>query len=202
MNQDLIVIGGSAGGLEAVTQIVRDLPKDLPAAVFVVLHLVPTYPSAIARLLDRAGDLPAFHPRDGQKIRHRNIYVAPPDRHLLIEGNVVRVLKGPSENLHRPAIDPLFRSAAFYGRSRVAGILLTGADMDGTAGLFSIKMRHGVTIVQDPQEALVPLMPGSALKHVEIDYKLRLREMPPLIDRLARGRLGRGPKEGGSSVAV
>lgn len=201
MNQDLIVIGASAGGLEAVTQIVRDLPGDLPAALFVVLHLMPTYPSVGARLLDEAGDLPAFNPRDGQKIRHGNIYVAPPDRHLLIERSVVRVLKGPSENLHRPAIDPLFRSAAFYGRNRVAGILLTGADMDGTAGLFAVKLRHGVTIVQDPEEAMVPMMPGSALKHVQIDYKLRLREIPPLIDRLARGFV-KGRKEGGSSLAV
>jgi two-component system chemotaxis response regulator CheB len=201
VTQDLIVIGASAGGLEAVTQIVRELPSDLPAALFVVLHLMPTYPSVGAQLLDKAGNLPAFSPRDGQKIRHGNIYVAPPDRHLLIERNVVRVLKGPSENLHRPAIDPLFRSAAFYGRHRVAGILLTGADMDGTAGLFAIKLRHGVTAVQDPEEAMVSLMPGSALKHVQIDYKLRLREIPPLIDRLARG-FGRGRKEGGSSLAV
>jgi two-component system chemotaxis response regulator CheB len=162
---------------------------------------MPTYPSVGAQLLDKAGNLPAFSPRDGQKIRHGNIYVAPPDRHLLIERNVVRVLKGPSENLHRPAIDPLFRSAAFYGRHRVAGILLTGADMDGTAGLFAIKLRHGVTVVQDPEEAMVSLMPGSALKHVQIDHKLRLREIPPLIDRLARG-FGKGRKEGGSSLAV
>jgi len=201
MSQDLIVICASVGGFEAVSAVVRGLAEDLPAALFVVIHLTPSYPSILARLLDSAGTLPAFHPRDGQKIRHGNIYVAPPDRHLLIERQAVRVLKGPSENLHRPAIDPLFRSAAFYGRSRVAGILLTGADMDGTAGLFAVKLRRGVTIVQDPDEAMVPLMPGSALKHVEIDYKLRVREIPSLIDRLARNE-GKGRKEGGSSLAV
>jgi two-component system chemotaxis response regulator CheB len=201
MNQDLIVIGASAGGLEAVSLLVRGLAEDLPAALFIVIHLTPSYPSMLARLLDEAGTLPALYPRDGQKIRHGHIYVAPPDRHLLIEGPSVRVLKGPSENLHRPAIDPLFRSAAFYGRTRVAGILLTGADMDGTAGLFAIKLRRGVTIVQDPEEAMVPLMPGSALRHVQIDYKVQVREIPPLIDRLARGE-AKGRKEGGSSLAV
>jgi len=201
MNQDLIVIGASAGGIEAVSLLLQGLPEDVPAALFIVIHLTPTYPSILARILDQAGELPVLHPRDGQKIRHGHVYVAPPDRHLLIEGHAVRVLKGPSENLHRPAIDPLFRSAAFYGRNRVAGVLLTGADMDGTAGLFAVKLRHGVTIVQDPDEAMVPLMPGSALRHVEIDYKLRVREIPPLIERLARGR-GQGRKEGGSSLAV
>ncbi len=201
MNQDLIVIGASAGGLEAVSVLVRGLAGDLPAALFIVIHLTPSYPSILARILDGAGELPAFYPRDRQTIRHGQIYVAPPDRHLLIEGHSVRVLKGPTENLHRPAIDPLFRSAAFYGRSRVAGVLLTGADMDGTAGLFAIKLRRGVTIVQDPDEAMVPLMPGSALRHVQIDHKRRIREIPPLIDRLARGA-GRSRKEGGSSLAV
>jgi two-component system chemotaxis response regulator CheB len=201
LNQDLIVIGASAGGIEAVSQVLRGLPEDLPAALFIVIHLSPSYPSILARLLDQAGTLPALHPRDGQTIRRGHVYVAPMDRHLLIEGHSVRVLKGPSENLHRPAIDPLFRSAAFYGRSRVAGVLLSGADMDGTAGLFAIKLRRGVTIVQDPDEAMAPLMPGSALKHVEIDYKLRVREIPRLIDRLARGE-GKGRKEGGSSLAV
>jgi two-component system chemotaxis response regulator CheB len=201
MNQDLIVIGASAGGLEAVSHLVRGLSDDLPAALFVVIHLSPTYPSMLARILNEAGNLPVLNPRDGQKIRHGHIYVAPPDRHLLIEGRSERVLKGPSENLHRPAIDPLFRSAAFYGRARVAGVLLSGGDMDGTAGLFAIKLRRGVTIVQDPDEAMAPLMPGSALKHVQIDYKVRVREIPTLLERLARGDV-RARKEGGSSLAV
>ncbi len=115
------------------------------------------------------------------------MFVAPSDRHLLIEKERMRVLKSPLENLHRPAIDPLFRSAAYYHRSRLIGVLLTGSDSDGTAGLFSVKMRGGVTIVQNPEEAHSPVMPFTALKHVEIDFALRLVEIPPLLSHLSAG---------------
>lgn len=175
------------GGLEAVSAIVVDLPRDLRAALFVVLHLSPSYPSILPSILDHLGPLPAIHPKDRQKIRPGCIYVAPTDRHLLIEGGRIRILKGPTENLHRPAIDPLFRSAAFYGRSRVAGVLLSGADMDGTSGMFAIKMRGGVTIAQDPAEAVAPLMPQSAITHVKIDHVLPLSKIAPLLDALANG---------------
>jgi two-component system chemotaxis response regulator CheB len=188
VKKDWIVVGASAGGVEAVSLFLRNLPADLPAAIFVVIHLSPFHASNLPRVLETAGPFPASTPRDGRRIEPGKVYVAPPNRHLLIEGDRVRVLKGPTENFHRPAIDPLFRSAAFYGRSRVAGVLLTGADTDGTAGLFSVKLRGGTTIIQDPDEAHAPAMPGSALKHVKIDYVLPLRQIPPLVVELARGR--------------
>jgi two-component system chemotaxis response regulator CheB len=201
VKKDLIVVGASAGGVEAVSSLLEDLPVDLPAAIFVVIHLSPFHPSNLRNVFEAAGPFPVSNPQDGRKIENGRVYVAPPNRHLLIEEDRIRVVKGPTENFHRPAIDPLFRSAAFYGRGRVAGILLTGADMDGTAGLFSIKLRGGTTIIQDPEEARVPAMPGSALRHVKIDYKLPLRQIAPLVVDLARGR-SRTKLGGGSSHAI
>jgi two-component system chemotaxis response regulator CheB len=201
VKKDWIVVGASAGGIEAVSSFLRNLPVDLPAAIFVVIHLSPFHPSNLPRVFETAGPFPAFQPRDGRKIEPGRVYVAPPNRHLLIEGSRVRVLKSPTENFHRPAIDPLFRSAAFSGRGRVAGVLLTGADTDGTVGLFSIKLRGGTTIIRDPEEAHAPAMPGSALNHVTIDYKLPLRQIPPLVVALARGRT-RSKTGGGASYAI
>jgi two-component system chemotaxis response regulator CheB len=136
-------------------------------------------------ILNRAGPLEALHPGDGTTIEHGHIYVAPPDHHLLIEYGKMRVVRGPKENRHRPAIDPLFRSAAQAYGSRVIGVILTGSLDDGTAGLLAIKRAGGLAVVQDPNDALYPSMPMSALTYVEVDYTLPLEDISSLLERLA-----------------
>lgn len=169
---DIIVVGASAGGVETLMKLVGQLPADLPAAVFIVLHIPPETPSLLPEILRRAGPLPASQPGDGEEIRNGHIYVASPDYHLLIERGRMRQVHGPKENRHRPGIDPLFRSAAYAYGPRVVGVILTGALDDGTAGLLAVKRRGGIAIVQDPKDAVYPSMPNSALEHVKVDYCL------------------------------
>lgn len=182
---DIIVVGASAGGVEALMTLVRDLPAELPAAVFIVLHIPAQSPSLLPSILNRAGSLIAAHPEDGANIEYGRIYVAPPDHHLLIEEGRVRVMRGPKENRHRPAVDPLMRTAARAYGPRVVGVILTGSLDDGTAGLQAIKTRGGVAVVQDPDEALYPSMPRSAIENVAVDYCLPLSEIVPTLARLA-----------------
>lgn len=184
-NHDIIVLGASAGGVEALSAVVAGLPHDLPAAVFVVLHLPPAAPSVLANILQRAGSLPASSARDGEPILPGRIYVAPPDRHLLLMEAGVRLVRGPHENRHRPAVDPLFRTAARFWGTRVIGAVLTGALNDGTSGLFAIKQRGGITIAQDPATAMFPSMPASACAYVAVDYCLPLPEIAAVLTRLA-----------------
>ncbi len=181
----IIVIGASAGGVEALVQLVRSLPADLPASIFIVLHIPAQSPSLLPQILTRAGALQAFQPVDYQKIETSRIYVAPPDHHVLIERGHMRVVRGPKENRHRPAIDPLFRSAAVAYGPEVVGVVLTGSLDDGTAGLMAIKQRGGVAIVQDPKEAFYPGMPESALAHVSVDHCLTIARMGSLLAHLA-----------------
>jgi two-component system chemotaxis response regulator CheB len=185
MPKDIIVMGASAGGIEALRVLIGALPEDLAAAVFVVQHTSPESPGMLADILDRFGSLPAVSATDGEPIRPGRIYVAPPDRHMLIEPRRVRITRGPKENRFRPAVDPLFRSAAQVYGPRVVGVILTGYLDDGTAGLWTVKQMGGTTVVQDPRDALVPFMPESALAHVEVDYCLPLAEIAPLLVRLA-----------------
>ena len=184
--RNIIVIGGSAGALEVLATIVSQLPRDLPAAVFVVIHLPPTHESKLPAILSRAGRLPAIEPVDGQKLECGQIYVAPPDRHLIIEDSHVSVIHGPRENRSRPAIDPLFRSAALAFGPRVIGVVLSGSLDDGTAGLRAIKKSGGIAIVQDPAEALYSTMPQSAVANNSIDYVLDAREIAPVLRSLVR----------------
>jgi len=184
--RDIVVIGASAGGVEALTGLARKIPAELGASLFVVLHMAAEQKSVLPRILSSAGPLPAKHAHDGESIVPDRIYVAPPDHHLLLHDTHVRVVHGPRENGHRPAIDPLFRTAAYSFGPRVIGIVLSGALDDGTAGLVAIKGRGGLAMVQDPNEALVEMMPRSALENVEIDHVLPISEMASLLPALVR----------------
>jgi two-component system chemotaxis response regulator CheB len=183
---DVIVIGASSGGLDALKQIVRGLPADLPAALFIVQHVAANGPGLLPTILSRHGVLPVGHAQDGEPIRQGRVYVAPPDRHLVIDGDVVRLVRGPKENLARPAIDALFRSAAVSAGPRVVGVVLTGSLYDGTSGAAAIKRCGGKVIVQDPAEAHSPSMPLSVLEHVEVDHCLSLSAIPTTLSELAR----------------
>jgi two-component system chemotaxis response regulator CheB len=183
--RDIIVIGASAGGVEAISRILGDLPGDLPAAVFVVIHTTPHGPSVLPEIFSRAGPLPAAHARDGEVIGRGRIYVAPPDFHMMLDRRKVRLLRGPMENHARPAIDPLFRSAALHCGPAVAGVILTGYLDDGAAGLVAVKARGGVAIVQDPRDARAPSMPRNALEQVEPDYLLPLDRIGAALVDLA-----------------
>ncbi|MBD1921364.1 chemotaxis protein CheB [Microcoleus sp. FACHB-831] len=166
---DIIVIGASAGGVEALINLVKNLPAELPAAIFIVVHIPSHSKSVLPIILTRAGSLRACHPQEGAKIENGQIYVAPPDYHLLVKQGCVTLARSARENSHRPAVDPLFRSAArVYGR-RVVGVVLSGALDDGTAGLVAVKQRGGVAIVQDPAEAMFTGMPTSAIENVDVD---------------------------------
>src|SRR5437868_2788432 len=149
---DIIVIGASAGGVEAISRVIADLPRDIRAAVLVVLH-ISRGRSLLPEILTRAGRLPAAHPTDGEPLQYGRVYVAPPDHHLIVQESVVRVAHTASENGVRPAVDPLFRSAARTYGTRVLGVVLTGALDDGAAGVAAIKEAGGITIAQDPDEA-------------------------------------------------
>ncbi len=183
---DIVVIGASAGGVEALLTVVRALPHDLPAAVFVVLHVPPDGESMLPRILSHAGPLPAAHPQDGDLIEQGRIYVAPPDYHLLVERERMRVVRGPRENRSRPAVDPLFRSAARAYGPRVIGVILSGMLDDGTAGLIAIRERGGIGVVQDPNDALFPGMPTSAIKYADPTDVLPVAEIGSLLNRLTR----------------
>lgn len=183
--RDIIVVGASAGGVEALSQLVRNLPKDLPAAIFVVLHLPPNGKSVLPDILKRRGLWDAFHPKDNEPIQHGRIYIAPPDRHLLVKRGHIHLAHGPKENRHRPAVDPLFRTAARAYGARVVGIVLSGTLDDGTAGLMAIKKQGGIAIAQDLDEATYESMPKSAIENVQVDWILPIAEMIPVLQRLA-----------------
>ena len=184
--RDTIVIGASAGGVQALSKLVADLPADLPAAVFIVLHIPSNAPSLLPAILAREADLSVEHAIDGEPIVRRKIYVAPPDHHLLIEDALVKLVHGPKENLHRPSIDALFRSAARWAGPRVIGVVLTGARDDGRVGMRAIQQRGGITIVQDPAEAPFPSMPLSVMQGIKVDYSLPLSEIAPLLFKLSQ----------------
>jgi two-component system, chemotaxis family, protein-glutamate methylesterase/glutaminase len=185
-HRDLVVIGASAGGVEALTRVAAGLPPDFPAAVLVVLHVPPYAESRLAERLDAAGPLTAGAAVDGESILPSRIYVAVPDRHLMVEGRRIRLSRGPRESRSRPSIDVLFRSAAFSAGQRVIGVVLTGMLDDGTAGLWAIKDRGGVAIAQSPEEAEYPSMPSSAAQHVALDYTPRLEELPAVLQSVTR----------------
>jgi two-component system chemotaxis response regulator CheB len=183
---DIVLIGASAGGVQALADLVHGLPGDLPASVFVVLHVAPYGKSTMPAILSRSGLLPAIHPEDRRPIRPGEIYVAPPDHHLVIEHGRVRISRGPQENGYRPAVDVLFRTGAQVDGPRVVGVVLTGNLDDGTAGLSVVKKHGGVAVVQDPDEAEHSGMPRSAMHSVQVDHVLPLALIPRLLEKLAR----------------
>jgi two-component system chemotaxis response regulator CheB len=184
----LVVVGASVGGVEALQSLVAGLPPQFPAAVLVVLHIPAHPPSQLHAILARAGALPVTTAEDGEAIVPGHIYVAPADRHLLVEGERLRVTRGPKENRLRPAVDVLFRSAAYTAGPRAIGVVLSGVLDDGTAGLWAIKDRGGAALVQSPQDALFASMPESALQHVAVDYTLAAADMPAVLSQLAHER--------------
>jgi two-component system, chemotaxis family, protein-glutamate methylesterase/glutaminase len=184
-SHDIVVIGASAGGIDALKILIGGLPPALPAALFIVQHLAPDVTSLLPQILARAGPLPAAHPQDGEPIRPGRIRVAPPDAHMTLADGRVQVRHGPKEHGLRPAIDPLFRSAARAYGPRVVGVILSGLRDDGTAGLIAVKVSGGLAIVQDPAEAAFPAMPRNALRYLEVDYCLPLAEIAPALARLA-----------------
>lgn len=185
--RDLVVIGASAGGVGTLKCVVAGLPPDLPAAVCVVLHVAPGSSSVLASILRRAGSLPCRAARDGDELQPGRLLVAPPDHHLVIEDRHVRLTVGPRENGHRPSVDALFRSAAESGHGRVIGVILSGTRDDGTAGLATIKSYGGGAIVQDPEDALYPGMPASALAHVAVDAVVPAERLATAVADMVNG---------------
>lgn len=183
-NHNIIVVGASAGGVTALQELFSQFPPDIQASFFVVLHISPESPSILAGLIDKASQLKAQSAEDNEPIRAGHIYVAPPNFHLLVKSGCIRLHRGPKENRHRPAIDPLFRSAAIAYRAQTVGIILTGYLDDGTSGLLAIKRCGGIAVVQDPQDAAYPDMPKNAIKEVEVDYQLPVQKMGKIVQQI------------------
>src|SRR5581483_3391461 len=182
----IVGIGTSSGGIEALRVLLAALPADFPAPICIVIHTSTESPGIVPGILSRITPLPVRYAADGDALRAGHVYVAPPDRHLLVEPGRVRVTKGPRENRFRPAIDPLFRSAAqVYGPGAI-GVILTGNLDDGTTGLDVIKRLGGIAIAQDPDDALFPSMPQSAIDQVAVDFVVPLVELAPLLVELTR----------------
>jgi len=177
----LVVVGGSAGSVEALIKLVGALPGDFPAAVLIAMHVAPDARSMLPRILTRAGPLQAEHARDGEQIEVGRIYIAPPDHHLLVTEGHIHLSRGPRENGHRPAVDPLFRSAAHSFGPRVTAVVLSGAADDGAAGLVTVKEHGGATVAQDPHQALHPSMPESAIDTGLVDAVLDVSDIWQLL---------------------
>lgn len=194
IKHDIIVIGASAGGIQALIEIVKGLPEDFQASIFIVQHIPAHSPSKLPEILSRSGHLKAINPSDGEKIESGKIYIAPPDHHLLIEKNHIIIKKGPKENRFRPSVDALFRSAAYVYGSRVIGVVLSGYLDDGTSGLWSVKRRGGISIVQNPEDAEYPYMPLSVLEYVEVDHIVPVSKIADLLIKLTKQEAPSVPK--------
>jgi two-component system chemotaxis response regulator CheB len=190
--RNIVVIGASAGGVEALEALVGGLPETFPAALFVVLHIPAHTPSHLHSVLASAGRLAVTAAQEGEPILPGHVYVAPTDRHLLLEADRIRVTRGPKENRMRPAADALFRSAAYSHGQRVIGIVLSGTLDDGTAGAWAVKDRGGIVMVQAPEDARHASMPESVLQHVAVDYTRPVSGMPALLERLTREPIAPG----------
>jgi two-component system, chemotaxis family, protein-glutamate methylesterase/glutaminase len=189
-NRDLLAIGTSAGGVEALIFLAGRLQHDLPASILVTIHLPSHARSSLDEVLMRAGPLPASFAKNGDLLRKSRIYVAPPDRHLLVDGDRISLGEGPRENNARPAIDPMLRSAAVCCGSRTIGVVLTGTLGDGASGLLTVRQGGGITVVQDPKDAAYAEMPLTALNRAKPDHVVRLKDIPALLSSLAHQPAG------------
>lgn len=188
--RDIIAIGGSAGSVEVIRQICRSLQPELPASVLIAVHVGASNRDVLAGILDNGGPLPATTAIEGEPLQPAHIYVAPSDHHLVIDGNIVRLGRGPRENMARPAIDPLFRSVGISGGPRAIGVLLSGMLNDGASGLADLKRCGGVTVVQSPLDAVESEMPQTALLASDVDYRAPATDLADLICRLLREEPG------------
>jgi two-component system chemotaxis response regulator CheB len=189
-NRDILAIGTSAGGFEALRFLAGEFSREFPASIMVTIHLSTQFRSELDAILTQAGPLPATFAVDGEKLERGHIYIAPTERHLIVESGHVRLGSGPRENNARPALDPLFRSAALCCGWRTVGAVLTGTLGDGAAGLSALKQSGGITVVQDPGDAAFPEMPATALTRSQPDHVVGLAGMPALFEKLVRQSAG------------
>lgn len=185
----LIVIGASAGGVEALKELFARMPADLPAAVCIVMHISPILESHLPEILNLAGPLRAHHLDSKEAIVSGKVYIAPPDRHLIVNDGTIEVSNAPKENRHRPAVNPLFRSAASAFGPKTIGVILSGVLDDGTAGLWQIKQSGGTAVVQDPHDAPHSDMPLNAINSVQVDYVVPIKEMAQLLAKLCNSEV-------------
>ena len=199
--QKIVVIGGSAGAIPVLQNIVSALSKDIPAALFVVLHVSPDAPSFLAKILDREGGPRVVEAHDCKRFETSTVYVATPDCHLQISDGHMRLIHGPRENRHRPAIDPLFRTAARAHGDKVIAVLLSGMLDDGVAGLQAVHRAGGQVIVLDPTDTRFPQMPENAIRYDHPDHVLGCDEIGPAIERLTREPIMRSQNNSESDAA-
>jgi len=186
--RDLFAFGGSAGGYEALVEVLRRLPEDFPGTIGVVLHRSPVHVSHLLKLLGRQVKLPVREPVDGERVKPRHIYLAPQDFHMTMEDDSWRIDRGPKRHLMRPAVDPLLISAAKVRGNRVVGVLLSGGGADGVLGLIAISDAGGISLVQQPNEARVKSMPAAAISHDDVQGVLRVDKIAEILPLLAAGR--------------
>jgi two-component system chemotaxis response regulator CheB len=187
LKRDVIVIGASAGGVEALMQLFHALPPDLPATVAAVIHRSPIFNLRLGEVLGRRSSLPVKEAVAGQPFEPGVVYLAPRDHHLLVENKHMILDRGPKEHHTRPAVDPLFRSAANAYGKRVIGVVLTGGGDDGVSGLIAIKKAKGIAIAQNPGEARIPMMPCNAITYDHVDLVLPLDRIAKALQALAKG---------------
>jgi len=185
---DIVVIGASAGGVGSLQRVVEHIPAEFPAAILIALHLPDGIRSMLPEILTRAGNLPATQAINGEPIVPGRVYVAPAGFHLTVQQSRLIVTRGAREHGHRPAIDPLFRSAAVAYGARAVGVVLSGLLDDGTVGLREIKRAGGIAIVQDPRDTEWPSMPQSALNHVAVDYSVPATQIGRLLEQIVMKR--------------
>src|SRR5690348_16906304 len=189
-NRDIIAIGASAGGVDALRTIAGKLPAKFDAAVLVTMHLAEDYASVLDHILGRSGPLPVRFARDGDRVEHGNIYIAPPQRHLLLAGDYLELGSGPRENNARPAVDPMFRSVALCCGSRGICVVLSGMLGDGAAGLLALKQSGGLTIAQEPSDAAFSEMPAAAVQRANPEHVVTLAALPALLKTLVQQPAG------------
>jgi two-component system, chemotaxis family, protein-glutamate methylesterase/glutaminase len=189
-NRDVLIIGTSAGGVEALVFLAKRFQPDFPASILVTIHLPSDFRSSLDEILSGSGPLPATFATDRQALRKGRIYIAPAGKHLIVDSDQISLGVGPCENNARPAIDPMLRSAALYCGHRSIGVVLTGTLTDGASGLWILSQCGGMTVVQDPHDAAFPEMPLTALSRARPDHVVHLANMPPLLEALVRQPAG------------